>query len=131
MKICYLGLLFVFFCSPAFCQGLFSQEGATELTPTEFFIKMKEIPGAVVIDARLANKFKQSRIPGAILAEKSDTLYQILDTLDYQQTLLFYCMDGQRSESAAKLALKEGFQNVFNLKGGFIRWIELNMPVEK
>ena len=51
--------------------------------------------------------------------------------LPKDETIVFVCRSGGRSARAAAMALQFGLKNVFNMKGGMLRWNELRLPVEK
>jgi rhodanese-related sulfurtransferase len=45
--------------------------------------------------------------------------------------LVISCRSGRRSLLAAEYVIKHlGFQNVYNVEGGILRWIEQGYPVE-
>lgn len=41
---------------------------------------------------------------------------------------LFFCRSGARSETAAMLAEKSGYKDSYNILGGFIKWVENDLP---
>ncbi len=45
--------------------------------------------------------------------------------------LLVYCRSGARSFSVCMLLSKQGFSQVYNLKGGIMAWESAKLPVEK
>lgn len=45
-----------------------------------------------------------------------------LSELDPDDTYVVYCRSGARSAWAVQLLMREGFQNVVNLKGGVLGW---------
>ncbi|MGE4130194.1 MAG: rhodanese-like domain-containing protein [Bdellovibrionales bacterium] len=46
------------------------------------------------------------------------------------KTVVFVCRSGARSGRATAFAFEQGFKYVYNMKGGMIRWNELNLEVE-
>ena len=54
-----------------------------------------------------------------------------LDSLDKSKNILVYCKSGTRSDRTADLLCKNGFQNVYSLKGGFNAWQKAELPIKK
>ena len=46
------------------------------------------------------------------------------EELDRGKELVIYCRSGRRSDWAARLLLKNGYERVFNLQGGVLAWRE-------
>jgi rhodanese-related sulfurtransferase len=68
-------------------------------------------------------------IPGSKLIVL-DTLPERIAELPKDETVVFVCRSGARSAQATAFALENGFQHVFNLKGGMMRWNELGLTTE-
>ena len=85
----------------------------------------------VLIDVRQPEEFtgELGHIPGANLIVL-DTLAEHLDEIPKDQTVVFVCRSGGRSARAAAYAMEQGYQNVYNLKGGMILWNELHLETE-
>lgn len=123
--------LFVFF-TLIVNQNVFAQVDTVQvLSPKQFLRVAKLNPQAVVIDVRLNKDFKKGHIEGAILAETSDKLYQIIDSLGERKTYLLYCKYGERSIAAGKMLFKKYKIKVCSLEDGLDYWKELKMEVEK
>lgn len=96
--------------------------------------KAKELinKGAVIVDVRELNEYRDGHIPGAIWAPRG-----LLDFLahtwlpDKEKVYLIYCRTGGRGIISACDMKKMGYKNVFNLKGGFNAWLEAKEQVEK
>jgi rhodanese-related sulfurtransferase len=113
-------------------QNLFAQTDTVQvLNPKQFLRVSKLNPQAVVIDVRLKKDFKKGHIEGAILADTSEKLYQIIDSLGDRKTYLFYCKYGERSIAAGKMVFKKYKINVCSLEDGLDYWKELKMAVVK
>ena len=77
---------------------------------------------AIVLDVRTQEEYDQGHIEGALLLPLSDIQMGELSLLeDKDQVLLVYCRSGNRSESAAKLLIEEGYRQVYDF-GGIIDW---------
>ena len=53
-----------------------------------------------------------------------------LNLLDKKKPIYVYCMVGGRSSKAANKIVKSGFNEVYNLNGGFLKWSNNNLPIE-
>lgn len=86
-----------------------------------------------VIDVRGIDEFngELGHIAGATLSTLGPELDKYLDKMDREREIVFVCRSGRRSAEATKLAQTKGFERVYNLHGGMLRWFELKLPVEK
>lgn len=60
-----------------------------------------------------------------------DTLPEHLESLPKDEPIVFVCRSGARSAQATAFALQNGFDQVFNMQGGMLKWNELGLPIEK
>lgn len=81
----------------------------------------------MAIDVRELSEFKRSHIPGAKLIPLK-TLPAQTAGLDKEQPVLLICQSGARSMQAADFLAKQGFQKVYNLLGGMLKW---SGPIER
>lgn len=92
--------------------------------------------GAVLIDVRTEAEYKTGFIGEARHMPVSE-LKAKLNALSglKEKTVLLYCQSGARSAGAATTLVKEGFTQVYNLRGGILVWkmagLPLNMPVSR
>jgi len=85
-----------------------------------------------LLDVRQPMEYQAGHIAGAVLIPVAQ-LEARLDELDPKRKTIVYCAAGVRSRAAASLLLHHGFQEVFNLSGGFHSWQGLTasgMPEE-
>lgn len=76
-----------------------------------------------VIDVRTAREVSQGKIKKAQNIDVMDTSFaQKLAKLDKSKPYLVYCRSGQRSAKACRMMAKEGFEELYNLKGGYMSW---------
>ncbi|ANW97486.1 hypothetical protein AXE80_09375 [Wenyingzhuangia fucanilytica] len=52
----------------------------------------------------------------------SNQFKQQIKTLDKTKATYLYCRSGKRSQKALKIMIDQGFENVFDLKGGYLIW---------
>ena len=77
--------------------------------------------GDILIDVRTADEFSNGRIPGAINIPV-DEIRNRLDEIPIDQTIYIYCEAGLRGYLAQRILRQRGFNNVFNLSGGYYLW---------
>jgi len=84
-----------------------------------------------IIDVRNPDEFtgELGHIPGANLIVLN-TLPDHLDQIPRDKTIVFVCKSGGRSGRAAAFALEEGYEHVYNMRGGMLRWNELKFETE-
>lgn len=80
-------------------------------------------PGAVILDVRTKAEVEQGMLPGAIHIP-IDELRERLDELDRKRPIIVVCRVGQRGYAAARVLLQHGFEDVKNLKGGYLQAVE-------
>lgn len=83
-----------------------------------------------VIDVRGLDEFNNElgHISNAELATLGPNLEKKLESTEKDRTIVFVCRSGKRSAEAARLAMSKGFEKVFNLQGGMLKWNELKFP---
>ncbi len=99
------------------------------LSVNDFEKKAKEA-NVQILDVRTADEFNSGYLKGAknIDFYSNDFEKQLL-TLDKSKTIMVYCLAGTRSAKAADILKKNGFQNVYSLKGGIVKWRLNDKPV--
>jgi rhodanese-related sulfurtransferase len=83
----------------------------------------QENPNLVVIDVRTQQEVSRGVIEGSLHLDISNPSFaQEFRKLDRSKTYVVYCHSGVRSANACKAMSKEGFGNLYNLKGGIVAW---------
>ncbi|VAW72462.1 hypothetical protein MNBD_GAMMA10-2241 [hydrothermal vent metagenome] len=82
-----------------------------------------------LLDVRGAAEMAQGMIPNA---EKLPlhTLPARLNEMDTNEMTVLYCRSGARSAQGVGFMAQQGFDNVYNLRGGIIAWAKSGMPLE-
>jgi rhodanese-related sulfurtransferase len=88
--------------------------------------------GAVLVDLRSANQFKDGHIEGArnVPGDQLATDPKLLDKLSGKM-LVLYCDAGATTGAAVRTLARAGAKNVFSLRGGLAAWKQENLPVVK
>lgn len=84
---------------------------------------------AVVLDVRVADKFKQGHIVNAVNFPAED-LEKRVNTLNKYKSkpVIVVCEDGQASSKLAEALKHKGFGQVLVLKGGMRAWLDEQFP---
>jgi adenylyltransferase/sulfurtransferase len=93
------------------------------ITPTELKARLDAGDVPVLVDVRELYEADiadlpdhgQARIPTAEFADR-------FEELDRSQEVVLYCRSGRRSDWAARILLENGYERVYNLKGGVLAW---------
>jgi rhodanese-related sulfurtransferase len=103
---------------------------ATAVAPSEAIRLMNS--GAVLVDLRAANQFKDGHIagarnvPGDRLVADPKALEKFAD-----KTVVLYCGDGATTGAAVRTLARAGSKNMFSLRGGLAAWKQDNLPLVK
>lgn len=85
---------------------------------------------AVLLDVRTPAEFAKGFIANAINMNYNDESFENeIIKQDKTKTYYVYCLGGSRSKSAADYMRSNGFNNVFELKGGLLAWQKNNLPL--
>ena len=99
-----------------------------DIEPMELVDKKDQV---ALIDVRQPDEFTSDlgHIPEAKLIVL-DTLPEHIQEIPKDKTVVFICRSGGRSAKATAWAKENGFEHVYNLKGGMILWNELHFETE-
>ena len=79
-------------------------------------------PGAVLLDVRTLEEYREGHIPGAINIPNETIGDQDIPELpDKEQLILVYCRSGNRSKQASEKLVKLGYTNIVEF-GGINDW---------
>ena len=103
---------------------------AAAVSPAEAVRLMND--GAVLVDVRSVNQFKDGHIagaknvPGDQIAADPKAIQKFAD-----KTVVLYCDTGMTTAAAQRTLTQAGAKNVFSLRGGLAAWKQENLPVVK
>lgn len=94
------------------------------LEPSDFAAKLKSAPGAQLLDVRTAEEFAKQHLDNARNVDwyQAEVFVQETAALDKSKPVFIYCMAGSRSKKAADLLREQGFSQVYDMKGGIVKW---------
>lgn len=106
----------------SFLFGTKKSEFITQLSTEEFKSKIQN-KKIQLVDVRTPNEFKQGHIKKAINIDFFSGKFNVdFDKLNKEQAVYVYCRSGGRSRQTANKLAKKGFIEIYDLKGGFLRW---------
>jgi len=87
---------------------------------------------AVILDVREDKEFVTGHLPNAKHIPLGQLAARLKDVEKFKnKPIVVNCRSGARSATACGILRKNGFEEVYNLKGGINAWQQANMPVEK
>lgn len=94
------------------------------LSQKEWAEQLKNDPNAVILDVRTEDEWKEGFIPNAVFNDiyKGQGFIYRLEELDKTKNYYVYCKAGGRSSQACSIMNQIGFENTYNLDGGFMNW---------
>jgi rhodanese-related sulfurtransferase len=81
-----------------------------------------------VIDVRQMPEIAAGTVPGAE-AVPLHTLPLKLNELRREEKLVLVCRSGARSAQACMFLAQQGFDNVYNLRGGMMAWAQTGLAI--
>ncbi len=128
MKFIY-SLLFISATLLIGCSKGPKDNSKNNLPANEFSEKIKSLPSAPIVDVRTPDEFSKGHLPNAINIDWYGNDYdEQIKKLDKSKPVFVYCLSGGRSSSAVYQMLSIGFEEVYELKGGMMKWRAANLP---
>ena len=91
--------------------------------------RMLEKPGTVLLDVREGDEWRQGHIPQAIGIPRGFLELRVEEKVpDHKTPVILQCASGTRSLLAARSLRELGYENVYNLTGGFNAWKDRGLP---
>jgi len=96
-----------------------------DLTQEDWTNQLAEDNNAVVLDVRTQDEVDEGIIPNAIHIDiyKGQGFIDDVEQLDKSKNYYVYCKSGGRSAQACAIMHQLGFENAYNLIGGFSEWL--------
>ena len=96
-----------------------------DLAPKEFLAAFNQSENAVLLDVRTAPEIEEASIDGHIDIDiQQPGFTEKVSALDKSKTYFIYCRSGNRSGQACRYMATQGFDKLYNLKGGMIAWMD-------
>lgn len=96
---------------------------AQELEPEEFAGKIKALPEVMLLDVRTPEEFGKEHLNKAVNINWKEAGFENkVAGYDKTKPVMVYCLSGVRSKQAAEKLRSMGFTEVYELKGGIVKW---------
>ncbi len=95
-----------------------------DLSQEEWASQLSSDENAFVLDVRTDEELEEGQIPNArnIDIYLGQGFIDELEKLDKSKNYYVYCRSGNRSGQACAIMNSIGFENAYNLAGGFMNW---------
>lgn len=113
--------------------NLFSgiMQGMESIVPVQA-VDLINHQNAIVLDVREDNEYSEGHILNAVHVPLSNLSAKLKQLEKYRaQPIVISCRSGNRSGQACTLLKKNGFEKIYNLKGGVLAWQNANLPLLK
>jgi len=85
----------------------------------------------IILDVRTSEEINAGYIPNSTFIDYYDKNFENkINLIDTSKKIYTLCKSGGRSIKASEILSKNGFRNVYNLEGGFMRWKANKMPYD-
>lgn len=99
------------------------------LSAAEFQTQLQQKKEAMLIDVRTPEEYQKGHLPDAINMDYNAEHFRAnIEKLDRSTPVFLYCLSGGRSGSAAEQLQKSGFREIYDLKGGIMKWRAAGFP---
>ena len=113
-----LTIISLFFNCNTTSNSIFQDINSDEL---ELMIKKEDL---ILLDVRTPTEYSNGHLISALnINYYSDNFDKKIDELDKSKPIVVYCKSGGRSSKSALKLVEKGFEQIYNLKGGFDQWI--------
>jgi adenylyltransferase/sulfurtransferase len=105
-------------------------EARSQIKPIDLDEARKMIDrGTTVIDVRESDEWRQGHLPTALFIPRGFLELRIEEKVpDHKAPVIVQCASGTRSLLAARTLRELGYENVYNLTGGFNAWKDRGLP---
>ena len=136
MKKNFFKIIFVVAILLSACSNQHQAQAVTEvvdsikLSPIEFNNKLTNSEGAILLDVRTSKEYLDAHIKNAKNIDWNTTDFKTeVGQLDKSKPVFVYCLSGGRSASSVEYLQKVGFEKVYELDGGIMKWNASNLPL--
>ncbi len=103
--------------------------GIKEIDVNELSLQLENPPKNIkLIDVRTPAEVARGKITGS----ENLPLHVIplkVGEFSNEDTIIFYCQTGARSAQACAFMASKGVENVYNLRGGIVTWVQMGLPI--
>jgi thioredoxin 1 len=104
----------------------------TLLTPDEFKNKLLATTDEQLLDVRTPTEYAEGHLSNANNIDyKSPEFRDKIKLLDKSKPVFVYCLGGVRSASAAAILSENGFKEIYDMKGGYLKWTSSGKLIDR
>jgi rhodanese-related sulfurtransferase len=104
------------------CNGQ-TQKNIKTIEPKAFEEKIKTTENPQILDARTPEEFNADHLENAGNVNwLGDSFVQDSEKYDKTKPVFVYCRSGARSKKATAKLEELGFENIYEMEGGFLKW---------
>ena len=104
---------------------------ASVLSVEEYSKKIASSKNIQLVDVRTPEEYKEAHLKGFTNIDWQGINFdKEISKLDKSKPTYIHCRSGKRSAAASAAMIKQGFKEVYDLKGGINAWKEAGKPVE-
>ncbi len=109
-----------------YCNGL------SQVLPVDEFDKTYSATSTpILLDVRTPEEFAKGHLVKAQNIDYRNPNFQAqIKELDKTKPVFVYCLAGARSAAAVEILRQNGFNTVYDLKGGYLQWTAKQKPIE-
>ena len=121
----------VFFIS-LFFINTFIQDKSLNIEPEKVYnLKLENDSNIILLDVINLEEVLQNNIKNSLnINYYSENFNESINKLDKEKIYYVYCRSGRRSMNTVLLMRELGFQNSYNIDGGILKWMELELPLK-
>lgn len=101
-----------------------------EVSPAEA-TRLLNHENATMIDMRTDKDYREGHIANAVNVPTGNADIPASLSKHRERPVIVYCQRGQRSTALCNKLSKQGFESVYNLKGGVLAWQKAELPLTK
>ncbi len=95
----------------------------TTLSTDDFQGKLSNATHAQLLDVRTPQEYKEGHLNNSLNIDyKSSDFREKIKSLDKTKPVFVYCLAGSRSAAAAEILHENGFKEIYDMKGGYLKW---------
>lgn len=79
----------------------------------------------VLLDVRTDQEYEEEHIEGSLHIPLNELEARVDEIPKDKSIILCLCRSGNRSKVCAEILKNHGFENIYNVKGGLLKWKEL------
>lgn len=119
-----IGIIILVVWGLSYSQRLFAQVKLKRMNVAEFN-KAIDVSDVQLLDVRTPKEFIEGHIPNAVNLDVLDApnFKAQIQKLNPEKPVYVYCRSGKRSLTALRILEKKGFAVAYDLKGGYVAWL--------